>query len=254
MISKKEEKKLREILNRAAEPDQALSYDALRGFLFGLAMTPDVVVPSEWLPVAFGDEMFAVDTEQEAQQAYNVLMQVYNKFIDLFQGGRLTCPPDLVGLDQDGDFAVVEEWAYGLTEALLLREEFWYAEEGLELEGLTPEEEGLHTAMTVVQAMAMPDEAAEVLDSPPDKEEGDFEQLLASLSAIFPDAVDFLVGYASVLEAERQRILAEAGSGIPGPPRPVQSEKVGRNEPCPCGSGKKYKKCCLQQAKVVPIH
>ena len=28
------------------------------------------------------------------------------------------------------------------------------------------------------------------------------------------------------------------------PPRPVQSEKIGRNDPCPCGSGKKYKKCC----------
>jgi preprotein translocase subunit SecA len=26
---------------------------------------------------------------------------------------------------------------------------------------------------------------------------------------------------------------------------PVRSNKVGRNEPCPCGSGKKYKKCCL---------
>jgi len=26
--------------------------------------------------------------------------------------------------------------------------------------------------------------------------------------------------------------------------QPVQSTKVGRNEPCPCGSGKKYKKCC----------
>ena len=25
---------------------------------------------------------------------------------------------------------------------------------------------------------------------------------------------------------------------------PVRSEKVGRNQPCPCGSGKKYKKCC----------
>jgi len=23
-----------------------------------------------------------------------------------------------------------------------------------------------------------------------------------------------------------------------------QSDKVGRNDPCPCGSGKKYKKCC----------
>ncbi|MHA1567253.1 MAG: YchJ family protein [Alphaproteobacteria bacterium] len=26
--------------------------------------------------------------------------------------------------------------------------------------------------------------------------------------------------------------------------KPVRVEKVGRNEPCPCGSGKKYKKCC----------
>jgi hypothetical protein len=25
------------------------------------------------------------------------------------------------------------------------------------------------------------------------------------------------------------------------------SEKIGRNDPCPCGSGKKYKRCCLQQ-------
>ena len=24
----------------------------------------------------------------------------------------------------------------------------------------------------------------------------------------------------------------------------AHSEKVGRNDPCPCGSGKKYKKCC----------
>jgi hypothetical protein len=26
------------------------------------------------------------------------------------------------------------------------------------------------------------------------------------------------------------------------------SPKVGRNDPCPCGSGKKYKKCCLEAA------
>jgi preprotein translocase subunit SecA len=28
-------------------------------------------------------------------------------------------------------------------------------------------------------------------------------------------------------------------------PRTAAGEKVGRNDPCPCGSGKKYKKCCL---------
>nr|WP_244392526.1 SEC-C metal-binding domain-containing protein [Denitrovibrio acetiphilus] len=31
----------------------------------------------------------------------------------------------------------------------------------------------------------------------------------------------------------------------------VKKEKVGRNEPCPCGSGKKYKKCCGRNDKVV---
>jgi preprotein translocase subunit SecA len=26
-----------------------------------------------------------------------------------------------------------------------------------------------------------------------------------------------------------------------------RSERVGRNDPCPCGSGKKYKNCCLRR-------
>lgn len=29
----------------------------------------------------------------------------------------------------------------------------------------------------------------------------------------------------------------------------VKREKIGRNYPCPCGSGKKFKKCCIDQAK-----
>ena len=29
--------------------------------------------------------------------------------------------------------------------------------------------------------------------------------------------------------------------------RPAEPRKTGRNEPCPCGSGKKYKKCCIEK-------
>lgn len=32
---------------------------------------------------------------------------------------------------------------------------------------------------------------------------------------------------------------------LPNKPLEVKKKKVGRNDPCPCGSGKKYKKCCL---------
>jgi len=52
-------------------------------------------------------------------------------------------------------------------------------------------------------------------------------------------------------EARRNQELANISTSGPSAPeekikQPVRasSEKVGRNEPCPCGSGKKYKKCC----------
>jgi preprotein translocase subunit SecA len=39
---------------------------------------------------------------------------------------------------------------------------------------------------------------------------------------------------------------APAAPGIVAPTQPVvKGKKVGRNDPCPCGSGKKCKKCCL---------
>jgi uncharacterized protein YchJ len=44
------------------------------------------------------------------------------------------------------------------------------------------------------------------------------------------------------IQAELQRALPEVGKI--SKPVPAKSEKVGRNAPCPCGSGKKYKKCC----------
>jgi len=31
--------------------------------------------------------------------------------------------------------------------------------------------------------------------------------------------------------------------------QPIRVQKIGRNDPCPCGSRKKYKKCCLSEAR-----
>jgi len=41
------------------------------------------------------------------------------------------------------------------------------------------------------------------------------------------------------------------GEGLPGePPRKVV-QPPGRNELCPCGSGRKYKKCCMQKSNPI---
>ena len=52
----------------------------------------------------------------------------------------------------------------------------------------------------------------------------------------------------SELSDRRQRIrkaMAEVLMYEPPPQSPFKQKKIGRNDPCPCGSGKKYKKCCL---------
>jgi len=57
-------------------------------------------------------------------------------------------------------------------------------------------------------------------------------------------------------EIKRESVAKVTGEGFSGggdgtPKKPVvkkASEKVGRNDPCPCGSGKKYKKCCGMNA------
>jgi preprotein translocase subunit SecA len=54
-------------------------------------------------------------------------------------------------------------------------------------------------------------------------------------------------------EASMQAQQAEAIAGSQGKKQePIRNrrEKVGRNDPCPCGSGKKYKNCCMRQAAV----
>ena len=47
--------------------------------------------------------------------------------------------------------------------------------------------------------------------------------------------------------AADRRAAAQAGGGVAVQQRIVY-DKVGRNDPCPCGSGKKYKKCHGAQA------
>jgi preprotein translocase subunit SecA len=48
---------------------------------------------------------------------------------------------------------------------------------------------------------------------------------------------------------QQQQLQYQAGAAQAEAPKPVRTgAKVGRNDPCPCGSGKKYKKCCGKAA------
>jgi preprotein translocase subunit SecA len=52
-------------------------------------------------------------------------------------------------------------------------------------------------------------------------------------------------GALATMQRGRERAVANAGNEGPTAPIVRKTERVGRNEPCPCGSGKKYKRCCF---------
>ena len=69
-------------------------------------------------------------------------------------------------------------------------------------------------------------------------------ELEAQLFAMLPDAVLSLQEYANGVRDAMEALKAD--NYFPEPPKPRKVEKIGRNDPCPCGSGNKYKKCCAK--------
>jgi preprotein translocase subunit SecA len=87
------------------------------------------------------------------------------------------------------------------------------------------------------------------------KEEG-YEMFQAMVQAIREETVRrmFLVQVRPRQEVKRERVAKETGTGAAVnaevKKQPVRKEKkAGPNDPCPCGSGLKYKKCCMQKDK-----
>ena len=74
-----------------------------------------------------------------------------------------------------------------------------------------------------------------------------FDEMIASIKE---ETVRMLFHVVPQSEIERKQVakpMAEnyGGDGTVQKKPVVKAEKIGRNDPCPCGSGKKYKHCCL---------
>ena len=88
------------------------------------------------------------------------------------------------------------------------------------------------------------------------KNEG-YEMFQAMITAIREETVRrlFLVKLAPTQTVKRERVAKETGTGAANNAvvkrQPVKKQqKIGPNDPCPCGSGQKYKKCCMQKDKL----
>ena len=132
LISRKEETLFRKFLSLSSSPETTLSYDELRGYIHGIAITPEAISPDEWLPLIFGENQLQLDIEEEVREITGTLFSVLNKHIAAFQADSLFMPFDMSNI-RENDVEKIFEWTSGFEEALSLRPECWEEQQDLSL-------------------------------------------------------------------------------------------------------------------------
>jgi len=120
---------LRAFLGDPRRPADTLRYHELQGFLFAVASAPELVKPSEWMPIVFGDREPEYASLEEAREVIGQLMAVYNAVNATVAEHRAALPTDcafrsdpIANLDDD---APVAQWSRGFLRGHQWLEESW---------------------------------------------------------------------------------------------------------------------------------
>jgi uncharacterized protein len=198
-------------LSSDRSPPDSMMLSDLDGFLTAIAIGPELVLPGEWMPVIWGGEepVFADDAEMQA--VLGGIMSRYNEI--LRQIADRTFEP-IVWSTADGTL-VAADWADGFLQAISLRATAW--------EPLIRSEDG-HLLFPIL-ALCGDENGDSLLDIAPEDE----DEILAEAGTVLPVCAIAIADYWK----GRGRV-----------PRVHSVSKPGRNEPCSCGSGRKFKRCC----------
>ena len=197
-------------------------------------------MPSEWLPVIFPDNESPFGDEKDTKICIGYLMDAYNRIIHDSNMGKLSFPFNYDKMS-DVEFELIEGWAYGLYLALSLRPHIWgmtkeYAEK--RDEEIPEDLQVVIAACCVITAIALPEERENIYKTEPGQQPQTEEEIEDELYDLLPLSVETVQNHGEKLRKEK----------FPGNINKMSCSdtkvKTGRNDLCPCGSGKKYKKCC----------
>jgi uncharacterized protein len=192
-----------------ALPDDCMLLSDLDGYLTGLILCPEVVPPAEWLPVIWGGIEAGPPFEDplDVQDFETMLVARHAEIARDLARGKFR--PFFEVDPRNGD-VLWDVWIEGFATAVDLRPEAW--------------------AGVGDPALAYLETLVAIADDTSDLPSDAINALYDAAAAEIPVQVAALYAW-----RERQGAIVEPVAAV---------AKVGRNDPCPCGSGKKHKKCC----------
>jgi uncharacterized protein len=190
----------------------------LDGFLTGLLICPEAIPSDEWMSVVWGAETDGVppfDDPLDVQWFADAVAARRHEIARDLDRGRLR---PILDVDERNGDVLWEYWIDGFAEAMATRPDAWQV---LAADGRTaaPLER-----LTLLIAAAR------------EESELDSVQINALSDAAVVEMTDAVQRLHAAVTRDGETVGRASG--------PVTKAKVGRNDPCPCGSGKKQKHCC----------
>ncbi len=225
LITDSELNELAAFLLSDAVPEQAMMLHMVDGFLTSVIIGPETL-PGTWLPLVWdmngGGKVPKFESAEQAQRMTDLLMKMSDRIlVELMLADDFQTLPDAAEYEREEDKdKMIMLWAAGFFTGVLCNATDW--------EDAAADKDVLMLLSAMYSFIAQDDDSV----SPPIVIEE-----LRTLWKSIPECVMLINEFwhpGQQPEVERGKGMAIA----------TEAERTGRNEPCPCGSGKKFKKCC----------
>ncbi len=199
-------------------PD-SMNVEMLDGFFSALICSPNLVPPNEYFPEIFGED-YKFESEEHAKETFDLMMRHWNIISSELHKSltkeHLYFP---VLFEHDDGVVYGNDWAIGFMRGAELSPEGW--------DELFDDKNNLGAVIPVLMLFhehdSDPESRTPTIE--PEKREDVLKLMVAGLVRIY-----------HFFEPHRRQ---QANT-------PIRKNivKIGRNDPCPCGSNRKYKHCC----------
>jgi uncharacterized protein len=223
-LSDKEFDELDQFLLSDRCAEDGMTMDILHGYLTALTIGPQEVAMVEWLPGVWGmDPDFTPQFkhDKERDRITGLIARFMNEIAITFEVAPKEFEPLYCELEWEGRTLMDgEAWAWGFCQGMDLRIDQW---QPILDSNLAP----LMRSIYLLGAEEIEEDEMFLVDDPVKR-----DKMAIEVEAAIPEIYKFWAPLRKSAVVQVQR----------------DAPKVGRNDDCPCGSGKKFKKCCGAEA------